>query len=132
MTYVIHRVHTSLVIWNSMYFPGYFQVKAMKSQIHLNLNPRFCLDKVNMTFDDIFFVCQRYLEKGNQKTQNVQIQFSARFWVNIQGFYHFWSKFQACSRPGKVNDKIPGFKGFPGRVGTLNISVVYPTCVLHV
>ncbi len=29
------------------------------------------------------------------------------------------SKFQVFSRHGKENDKIPGFQGFPGRVGTL-------------
>ncbi len=36
--------------------------------------------------------------------------------------FHFLSKFQAFSSPGKVNDKIPGFPGFPGRVDTLIIN----------
>ncbi len=31
-------VPTSLVTQNSMYFPGYFQVKAMKFHINLTLN----------------------------------------------------------------------------------------------
>ncbi len=33
--FTINRVPTSLVIQNSMYVPGYFQVKAMKSQVNL-------------------------------------------------------------------------------------------------
>ncbi len=45
-----------------------------------------------------------------------KFQFFLRFWVKIRGLYHFLSKFQAFTRPGKENDKIPGF---PGRVGTL-------------
>ncbi len=50
------------------------------------------------------------------ETENLQISIFSRFWVKIPCFYHFLSKFQVFSRPGKENDKIPGF---PGRVGTL-------------
>ncbi len=49
-------------------------------------------------------------------TEFAKHKFFFRFWVKIPGFPHFLSKFQAFSRSGKVNDKIPGF---PGRVGTL-------------
>ncbi len=41
------------------------------------------------------------------------------FALKFQVFATFMSKFQAFSKPGKVNDKIPGFPGFSGRVGTL-------------
>ncbi len=47
----------------------------------------------------------------------------SRFWVKIPGFYYFLSKFQAFSRPEKENGKIPGFQGFPGRMGTLILNV---------
>ncbi len=40
-----------------------------------------------------------------------KFKFLSRFWVTILGFSHFLSKFQAFSRPGKVNDKIPAFQG---------------------
>ncbi len=33
-----YRVTTSLVMQNSMYFPGYFQIKAMKFQVNLAFN----------------------------------------------------------------------------------------------
>ncbi len=38
----IDRIPTSLVTQNFMYFPGYFQVNAMKSQVNLALNQRLC------------------------------------------------------------------------------------------
>ncbi len=34
-------------------------------------------------------------------------------------FLPLLNKFQAFSSPGKENDKIQGFQGVPGRVGTL-------------
>ncbi len=37
-----NRVPTSLVTQNSMYFPGYFQVKAMKSKVNITLNQCLC------------------------------------------------------------------------------------------
>ncbi len=37
----------------------------------------------------------------------------------IPCFYYFLGKIQAFSRPGKEIDKIPGFLGFPGWVGSL-------------
>ncbi len=41
--------------------------------------------------------------------------------VKILIFPTFFNiKFQAFCRPGKVNDKIPGFLCFPGSVGTLS------------
>ncbi len=39
----IYMVPTSMVTRNSIYFPGYFQVKAMKSQVNLALNQYFLL-----------------------------------------------------------------------------------------
>ncbi len=36
------RVPTSLVTQHSMYFPGYFQVKAMKSKVNLASNQCLC------------------------------------------------------------------------------------------
>ncbi len=33
---------TSLVTQNSMYFPGYFQIKAMKSMVNLASNQCLC------------------------------------------------------------------------------------------
>ncbi len=53
--------------------------------------------------------------KGKLQTYNLQISSFSRFWVKIPGFYHFLSKFQE-------NDKIPGFQGFLGRVGTLSVN----------
>ncbi len=44
-----NRVPTSLVTQNSMYFPGYFQAKAMKSMFNLALNHNVCVDNVDMT-----------------------------------------------------------------------------------
>ncbi len=46
---MITRVPTSLVTQNSMYFPGYLQVKAMKSKVNLSLNHSVCVDNVDMT-----------------------------------------------------------------------------------
>ncbi len=40
--YKKYTVPTSLVTQNSMYFPGYFQVKAMKFKVNLASNQ--CLD----------------------------------------------------------------------------------------
>ncbi len=37
-----NRVPSSLVIKNAMYFPGYFQVKAMKFQVNLTLKECLC------------------------------------------------------------------------------------------
>ncbi len=47
--FIRHRVPTSLVTQNSMYFPGYFHVKAMKSKVNLVLNQSVCVDNVDMT-----------------------------------------------------------------------------------
>ncbi len=71
---------------------------------------------------DFFWKC--HLEKWILKNKIYKVQVFSRFWVKIPRFSQFLSKFQAFSRPGKVNDKIPGFQGFPGRVGTL-IQLVY-------
>ncbi len=40
-------VPTSLMTQNSMYFPGYFQLKARK--YHVNLASNQCVDNVDMT-----------------------------------------------------------------------------------
>ncbi len=45
----ISRISTSLVTQNSMYFPGYFQVKAIKSLVNLALNDIVGVDNVDMT-----------------------------------------------------------------------------------
>ncbi len=55
----------------------------------------------------------------NLETHNLKISFFSMFCVKIPVFPHFLSNFHAFSRPGKVNDKIPGLKGLPGRMGTL-------------
>ncbi len=44
-----NRVHTSLVTQNSMYFPGYLQVKTMKSKVNLALNHNVCVGNEDMT-----------------------------------------------------------------------------------
>ncbi len=43
-----NRVPTSLVTQNSMYFPGYLQVKAMKFPVNLAQNHNVCVDNVDM------------------------------------------------------------------------------------
>ncbi len=43
------RVLTSLVTQNSMYFPGYFLVKAMKLQANMALNNSVCVDNEDIT-----------------------------------------------------------------------------------
>ncbi len=51
-----YRAPPSLVTQNSMYFPGYFQVKAIKSQVNLALN-HSVVDNVDITkIEMIFFV----------------------------------------------------------------------------
>ncbi len=62
---------------------------------------------------------------------NLQITSFSRFWIKITDFSNFLSKFQAFSRPGKVNDKIPGFQGFPGSVGTLLLVLYTGTRLYH-
>ncbi len=53
-----------------------------------------------------------------------------RFWVKIPCFYHSLSKLQAFSRPGKENDKIPVFQGFPGKMGTLYMYLAWISTIL--
>ncbi len=43
------RVPTPLVTQNSMYFPGYFQVKVIKSQFNLAPNRSVYVNNVDMT-----------------------------------------------------------------------------------
>ncbi len=58
--------------------------------------------------------------KVNLETLNLQItSFFPGFELKCQVFHTFW----ANSRPGKVNDKIPGFPGFPSSVGTSYVYV---------
>ncbi len=47
--------------------------------------------------------------KMNLKTLNLQ----------ISSFFQVLGKILGSYQLGKVNDKIPGFQSFPGRVGTL-------------
>lgn len=51
----------------------------------------------------------------NQKTQ----KWTRKHWIDqfylFPCFYYFLRKLHAFSRPLKVNDKISGFQGFPGR-----------------
>ncbi len=69
-----------------------------------------------------FFFCKWHLERWIWK--HWIYKFISRLWLKIPGFPHFFSNFQAFSRPGKINDKIPGFKFFPGGVGPLGAAIV--------
>ncbi len=110
------RVPTSLVTQNSMYFPGYFQIKAMKSKVNLASNQCLCwLCRYNKEVNQNYF-CKWYLEKWSLKHRICKFQVFSRFWVKFPGFYHFLRKFQSFSKPGKENDTIPGFQGFSGSV----------------
>ncbi len=53
------------------------------------------------------------------ETSKFEIQVFFQVLNSNSRVFHFWRKFQTFSRSGKVNDKISGFQGFPGRVGTL-------------
>ncbi len=88
----------------------------MKSQVKLALNHSVCIDNVDMTKIFLIFFGKGHLSEANLETQNWPISwfFSPDFEFKFQHYPTFW----ANSRPGKVNDKIPGFQGFPGRVGT--------------
>ncbi len=63
-------------------------------------------------------------EYRNIEFTNFKVFFSM-FSVKILAFCHFLSKFNTFSRPGNVNDKIPGFQSIPGRVGTPNYDFQY-------
>ncbi len=52
-----------------------------------------------------------------EKQKFTKYNFFPGFELKFQVF-QFSSKFQAFSRPGKVNDRIPGF---PGSLGTLTM-----------
>ncbi len=70
----------------------------------------------------------------NLETLNFQISsFFPRSFVKISGMSHILRKFHAFSRPGKVNDKIPGLQGFTGRLGTLytGMTINYTISHLH-
>ncbi len=114
--YYTTRVPTSLVTQNSMYFPG----KCNEIPGQFGFESVFVLIMQIWQRHKSDFFWKWLLEKWilNNKIYKVQVFFS-RFWIKIPGFSKFWRKFQAFSRPGKVNDKIQGFQGFPGSVGTL-------------
>ncbi len=74
----ILRVPTSLVTQNSMYFPGYFQVNAMKSQVNLSLNQCLCWKcRYDKDVNQILLVMTSWkvnLEKHNlQRTSFFQV-----------------------------------------------------------
>ncbi len=99
----------------SVYFPCYFQVKAMKFHINLAFNHSVYVDNVDtrkMYLNDFFFG-QMTSWKVNLETPNL-LWFFSRFSVKVSGFYHFLSKLQSFSWSLTVNDKIAGFQCFPG------------------
>ncbi len=55
------------------------------------------------------------IEKQNLQSTSFFPGFELKFKV-----FQFLSKFQAFSRSGKVNEKIPGLQGFPGSLGTVS------------
>ncbi len=91
-------------------FSRLFTGKTLKSRVNLALNHCLCLS-TQMTKT---FFCKWHFEKWILKPQIYKFQVLSMFWVKIPGFSHFLSKFQAFSRPGKVNDKILGVYSFPG------------------
>ncbi len=97
------RVPTSLVTRKSMYFPGYFLLKAMKSQFNLYSNHSVCVDNVDMT--NMYKIFANEILKW---ILNINFKFFSGFELKSH-LFPLLSIFQASFSPGKVNDKIPGF-----------------------
>ncbi len=71
--------------------------------------------KLPLVFQSVMYLYFKNV-RGKLKFKKIKFfQVSAK----IQGFSNFWGKFQAFSKPGKVDIIIPGFQGLSGRVGTL-------------
>ncbi len=84
-------VPTYLVTQNSMYFPHYFQVKAMESKVNLASNQCLCWScRYDREVNQNYF-CKWYLEKWSLKHRICQFQAFSRFGVKIPGFTTLWA-----------------------------------------